>query len=82
MNISKNWMMGKWLAEDTTLHYGAIIRLHGYYRCFMEGYSIYIGTAYLRYTAAGQKIIIMVQNTSIIMLPLPASIVLEEDDDR
>ena len=76
-------MMGKWLAEDTTLHYGAIIRLHGYYRCFMEGYSIYIGTAYLRYnTAAGQKIIIMVQNTSIIMLPLPASIVLEEDDDR
>ena len=27
------------------LHYGSIIRLHiRYYRCFMEGYSIYIGT--------------------------------------
>ena len=47
--------MGKWLAKDATLHYGAIIRLHMtyyYYCCFMEGYSIYIGTAstlYLRF---------------------------------
>ena len=27
------------------LLYGAIIRLHRSYGCFMEGYSIYIGTA-------------------------------------
>ena len=40
--------MGKWLAKEPLLHYyGAIIQLHiiRYYGCFMEGYSVYLGTA-------------------------------------
>ena len=48
--------MGEWLAENTPLHYGAIIRLHiRCYCCFKEGYSIYIGKASLRYIVGGQK---------------------------
>ena len=31
--------------EKIPLFYGGIIRLHRYYHCFMERYSIYIGKA-------------------------------------
>ena len=57
--------MGKWLAEDTTALYGAIIRLHRSYCCFMEGYSIYyIGTASRLYRRRAKNIIIIIIVTS------------------